>query len=469
MGSLSTADHRSNPEAMSHAPATPASLPALRLRRWFAGLSALVIALIAVANAWLVSSFLTEQMFQREAVVARDFVQNVLVSDESLDYLRQPEDPALQQRFRNSLAHLGNMRDLLRANVYGRDRTMLWSSDAKLIGQRFPDNEELEEAMRGELVVSAGRIGADERFKAEHQGLSPSADFFVETYIPVSGAPDGPVLGVVELYKAPLALTEAIHEGRRQVALIALGGAVVLFLTLYWLIVRADRTIRAQQAQLLDARTMAATGELAASVAHNIRNPLASIRSAAELALESPQEHGSESARDILGEVDRISARINELLRLSTPASAERQRVVLPELLRRCVQDHEVTFERRGQILALAADLPPLAAWADAQLLEQVLHSVLDNAAEAMGPGGRCELRLQAAQGQVRLEVADEGPGFTPSQLEQAFRPFFTTKPQGLGLGLTLARRIVERWGGRFELDSAAGRGTTVRIDLPRA
>ena len=452
------------------APAAAADSSAFRLRRWFVGLIALVVALFAAANAWVVSHFLSGHLLQREAAVARDFVQSVLVDTATLAYLKQPQDQQLRDRFAATMAPLARMKDVLRANVYGQQRDLLWSSAPGLAGQQFADNDELDEAMRGELVVHAGRIGADERAKAEHQGLPPEVSYFVETYIPLQTEAGAPVLGVIELYKAPLALTAAIEEGQRQVALAAVTGALLLFASLFWLIRRADRTIHAQQAQLLDAQTLAATGELAAAVAHNIRNPLASIRSSAELALESPEEHGAECARDIVREADRISARIDELLRLSAAPAAERRSVELSALLRECEQDHRETFRRRGQQLHLAPDLPELAGWADAHLLQQVLHSLLANASEAMASGTRCELRLQALSPQwVRIEVADQGPGMAPVQLARVREPFFTTKPQGLGLGLTLAQRTVERWGGRLLLDSRPGLGTTVAIELHRA
>ncbi len=449
----------------------PQPVSPFHLRRWFAGLSAVVIGLIAVANAWVVSSFLTRQLFQREAAVSREFVQNLLATDGARAFLAQPGNPALQPRFQDAVAPLGRLRDVLRANVYGRERQVLWSSDAKLAGQRFVDNDELDEAMRGELVVHAGHIGPDERGKPEHQGLSPAAAFFVETYIPVLDPGSGTVLGVVELYKAPQALTDAIREGQRQVALAALAGALALFITLYGLVHRAERTMRQQQQQLLQARTLAATGELAAAVAHNIRNPLASIRSSAELALEAPEEFGVESARDIVREVDRISARITELLRLSTPTSGQRQRVDLPALLQRCVADHRETFARRRQTLAMVGELPALQAWGDAAQLEQVLHSVLDNASEAMAEGQACRVQLAALpRKRVAIDVADDGPGPPPGDAESAFEPFFTTKPRGLGLGLTLSRRIVQRWGGSLALRGGPdGRGAVLRIELPQA
>jgi two-component system sensor histidine kinase HydH len=284
------------------------------LLRWFAWLSPIVIAATALANAWLISNFLNNHLFQREASISREFVQNILVADGSLEFLTRPNDAVLAERFRNTVEHLSSMRDVLRANVFGQDRTILWSSDPQLIGRRFADNDELDDAMKGELVVHAGRITASTQQKREHEGLNPSIEFFVESYIPVKRPDGGQIVGVVELYKAPLALSEAINEGRVQVGLTALGSALLLYLTLFWMIRRADSTIQRQHSRLIEAETLAVVGELTSSVAHNIRNPLSSIRSAAELALEAPTDDCSEQANDIIREVDRISARITEQL-----------------------------------------------------------------------------------------------------------------------------------------------------------
>mgnify|MGYP000290603687 FL=1 len=243
------------------------------LLRWFAWLSPVVIIAIAVANGWLISSFLNSHLFQREASISRDFVQNILVADGSLEFLARPDDPVLRERFANTVQHLGQMRDVLRANVFGANRTILWSSDPSLVGRRFEENDELDEAMGGRLVVHAGQIVEGQEEKPEHVGLDRSVRFFVESYIPVMRPGSGTVVGAVELYKAPLALTEAIHEGRVQVWLTALGSALLLYGTLFWLIRRADRTIKRQHARLLNAEMLAVVGELTSSVAHNIRNP----------------------------------------------------------------------------------------------------------------------------------------------------------------------------------------------------
>lgn len=438
------------------------------LLRWFAWLSPVVIALTAVASAWQMSSFLNDHLFQREATVSRDFLQNVLLSDGSLEYLARPQDQDLASRFGNTTSHLSNMRDVLRTNVFGRDRSILWSSDPTLKGRSFADNEELDEALQGQLVVHAGRIAADAWQKAEHVGLDRSVEFFVETYIPVVRPGSGEVIGVVELYKAPLALTQAIQEGRMRAGLSALAGALFLYLSLFWLVRRADTTIKRQHAQLVETETLAAIGELASAVAHNIRNPLASIRSAAELALESPHEDCSEQTRDIMREVDRISQRINELLRFSGKERAQSETFDLGLMLQQGLADYEATFCARQQTLTLELRGCAALVRADPVMLQQVFHSILSNAAEAMPAGGACAIVLDdAGAAGVRVQVIDSGTPASPDVVRLAFRPFFTTKPQGLGLGLPLARRIVERFGGTLTLHGGE-HGSTVTLTLPR-
>ncbi len=447
----------------------PSSERPFHLLRWFAVLAALVIGAIAVANAMLLSRFLNQQLFQREAAVTRDFVQNIVQSDSSLDFLLHPDDPVLRERFRGTALHFDNLRDVLRANVYGRDRRVLWSSNKALVGQVFDDNEELAAALRGELVVEAGSIADEERAKGEHQGLAPQAHFFVETYVPVLDT-QGRVAGVVELYKAPLALSQAIQAARWRVGLSALAGALLLFGSLFWLVQRADRQLRKQQALLLQAETLAATGQLAAAVAHNIRNPLASIRSSAELLLDAPPDQVPDGAQDILRDADRISARITELLKLAAPVVAQTTPLDLSTWLAEFARNQQSVLARRQQ--RLHTDLPAGAAMAqaDPQLLEHALQSLLANASEAMPAGGQCLLALQplSTERYWRIELQDNGSGIAPEALDAVQQAFVTTKPNGLGLGLLLARRIVERLGGRFALASEQGVGTTVRLDIPR-
>jgi signal transduction histidine kinase len=102
--------------------------------------------------------------------------------------------------------------------------------------------------------------------------------------------------------------------------------------------------------------------------------------------------------------------------------------------------------------------------------LQQVFYSLLSNASEAMPKDGHCCVRLRNADGDsLRIDISDEGTGLAPEAASQVFRPFFTTKPQGLGLGLPIARRIVERFGGTVSFSSRPGTGSTVTVLLPKA
>jgi len=438
------------------------------LLRWFAWISPIAIGLIALVNAWIISSFLNNQLFQREAAISRDFVQNILQSDGSLEYLANPDRIQTSEHFKNSVEHLINMRDVLRANIYSADRTVIWSTDPTLQGRHFVANEELDEALEGELVVHAGKI-SDNPEKDEHIGLDPSVHFFVESYIPVSQPANGNIIAVVELYKAPLALTQAIHEGQLQVGFAALLSALALYISLYWLIRRADIIIKQQRTQLLEAETLAVVGELTSSVAHNIRNPLSSIRSSAELLLAFPEDNAGEPANDIIREVDRISQRITELLRLFGKGGHQTTAVDLVALLTDCINDHQPSFTGRGQCLMLDCTLTEASVVGDPALLLQVFHSLLSNASEAMQNGGKCVIRMtEPTSRQWEISIIDAGCGLDKETAAQIFRPFFTTKPKGLGLGLPLARRIVERFGGKLQLNSEPEIGTTVSITFPK-
>lgn len=442
-----------------------------RLLWRFGLLAALAIGAIALLNTWAIGRFLERQLFQREADLSRDFVLNVLQADGSMPMFRGDSSPAVRQRFEGSMRHLTELRDVLRANVYTRSRQLMWSSHPELIGHFFPENDELDAALAGELVVHAGRLSMAS--KHEHQGLGPRAEHFVETYIPVL---DGDrVVAVVELYKAPAALSQALRDGHREVAVSAALGALLLAGLLGGLVWRADRLLRRQHTQLAEAQTSLALNELAASVAHNIRNPLASIRSSAELALVSPHEPASGWAQDILHDADRIRDRIDALLRLgmaTPPPTVASPEPVLP-LLQACVADQRPRFERRGQQLSLqwSEDVARARLRGGSRGLGEALESLLSNASEAMPDGGHCALSLACGPrpGWLRLVVHDDGPGLAPQQLEAMQRPFVSGKPQGLGLGLPLARSAVERMGGRFMLSSEPGHGTMATLDLPSA
>lgn len=451
--------------------ATPPSAQAPRpvarsfdLIRWFAILSLVSVTAISVTAAWLLSRLITDRMLHHEAVLTREFVDSVVLAEGApavFAGLQAGNAKAYQETF----YHLSSMPDVLRANVYGTDRRVLWSSDQTLIGRRFDQNEELEEALGGKLVVHSGSV--KEQDKEEHVELDPAIPYFVESYIPVR-ASGGPVLGVVELYKTPRAVVETLEDSKRWIWIGSVLAGLFLYFTLFWIVRRGDNLIREQQDRLVESETLAVVGEMGGAVAHGIRNPLASIRSSAELALEGDEALARESASDIVAEVDRLERWVRELLSYSRPVGGKTEKVEIQTLVAESMGNFAREMEKRmieGRS-ELEASLPPVEG--DRMLFAQVLNSVIANAMEATPASGAISVRasVSADRRHVEVIVRDTGTGIAPHDLAKVFKPFYTTKAKGLGVGLPLVKRIVERFGGSILVASEAGKGTTVSLQF---
>jgi len=453
-------------------PAAGVQTPApFNLSRWFAVVGLLSIVSISAVAGYLIAAFVTDRMVRQEGQLTMELVQNLVLVEKA--FVARFADPApddsaeLEQAF----VHIARMPGVLRANAYDRERRIIWSSDRELIGRRFDANDELDEALAGRLVVHRKTYEAEADRKAEHLHLARRANFFVEIYLPVRDGRDERVLGAIEFYKHPVALFDALQSLRRYITLGAALSGLFLYAALFWLVLRADRLIRAQQRRLVDGETLAAVGEMSSAVAHGLRNPLASIRSSAELILVTDGDTGREAAADIIAESDRLEAWIRELLSYSRALDEKPEPVALAPLLGRSIDEFDRELQRRRIVvsLRLPEDLP--AVRGDALLIGQVVQGLVANAIEAMGHDGRLEIVGERVRGrqQVLLTVRDSGPGMTSEQLKRVGKPFYTTKAHGLGVGLALARRIVERFGGTLEIDSAPGQGTQVRVAMATA
>ncbi len=445
------------------------SPPPLNLRRRFALASLLVITVIAISLGWLLSHILHVRMTHREGEVSTEFIRQLLVTDASAGFLQNPQDPALRERFLRSMAQLAEMREPVRIHAYGADGTIIWSTEADRIGIRDVENDERDRALKGELAVESGRTAVPGQDKLEHDGLGPPGTLFVETYVPIHAPGTDRVIGVLEFYKTPPALDADIRQGVLQLWLACLLSAVGLFVTLYWIVARADRTLREQQTRLDEAQTLASAVELASAVAHNLRNPLASIRSSAELMEHSPRgAETTEYRQNIIDAVDRANRWITELVRVAQSSSLTPEPVELRELVLACLTEMGVEMTRRHVGWTLDAGTAG-AVVAHPAMLRQIVISILANALDAMPRGGTLQITWARRDHRIGVGIADSGAGLSAEARQRLFRPFFSTKSGGLGLGLALVKRVIEQWHGTLTLTPARPHGTRVDILLPRA
>jgi len=436
------------------------------LTRRFAIASLIVMGLITVAFGALLSYYVTDLMLRREGQVTREFVLNIFRFDGSTGYFVDQQDEALAKLFRGSTIHLQGVPDIDRINIYNRDSTVLWSTDTSVIGRRFSGNPELDDALRGELVVERGRSDAAASSKPEHQGIR-TGKYFVETYIPITRPGQNEVLGVVELYKAPVVLEQAIREIQYAIWLSAIFSVMLLYFCLYRIVHRADLQLQNQNERLRKSEALAMVGELTGAIAHNIRNPLASIRSTVELAADQPAAIDAQWLSTMIDDADRIDGMLTELVTFSHIDDLPVAPVDVALLIRGLVEGLQVEFEGNGVELSCDANVANPCIRADRTLFAQVLRILIVNGIEASAPGSRVTVRAAVSGATVVIKVSDTGTGIPADRLPRLFELFYSTKPRGMGVGLALARRAVERFGGSIRVESVLGQGSSFIIEMP--
>jgi signal transduction histidine kinase len=231
-------------------------------------------------------------------------------------------------------------------------------------------------------------------------------------------------------------------------------------------------------ARLADGHRLLVLGEMSATLAHDLMNQLTVVLSCAShlrLANGAGVMDG-EAREELMVAAQQAVALCREVLDLARPARDVAVtfdvNATVTKLTAFLTKVHLPGAGRIELELQLSAD--PLWTAADEALIANALLNVALNSRDAMPSHGRLTIRteLEAVAGgsaRVRVELADTGTGIPPDLLERVFQPFFTTKPNGTGLGLASVRRAVERYGGAVEISSAVGKGTTVRILLPSA
>ena len=251
----------------------------------------------------------------------------------------------------------------------------------------------------------------------------------------------------------------------------------------YLFILRDLGEIRRLQKQLRQSERLSALGNLAAGVAHEIRNPLSSIKGYATYLTEKLKNDKMAYATGniLIQETERLNRVMSDLLSVAKPLDLRLQPVRIENVLEQAVRVISSDAEEKGVAVHLRlprpGDLPQGEARLDPDRLIQALLNLLVNAVQATEPGGSIEVALESGREHAAggdgvfwsISISDTGCGMSAQTVAQLFTPYFTTKASGTGLGLVLTQQIVERHGGEIKVFSQPGKGSTFTILLPRA
>jgi signal transduction histidine kinase len=470
------------------APVTPAAngqnrLGQFNLLRWFSLGSFLIIAAVALGLGYVSTRFVVDESIERDSMLTAQFIQAIgeaeirhagITPTRTMGEMLDPRDdnayPDVDPGSRASariefLDHVEHLPDTLLAVVYALDRTVVWSTNPQMIGMRVEGDEELDESFEMKETVSTSYHQIDEE-RPEQMLLREPKYLFVENYIPMFNADKSKVIAMVEIYKEPVDLVERIQRGYKAIWMATVLGGLVIYLGLFWIVRRAAMLLQSQQQQLITNETFVALGEMSSAVAHSLRNPLANIRSSAELAQEIASQSAQKNIGDIINQVDRMSRWVRELLVSLRPMNDDYETVDLVLAIDDTLSAFDALIRRSNvEVHFTPQTCPPVVS--QQVLLTQILNSLFANALEAMPKGGHLTVDIEQPQpGHVRMTLSDTGKGMTKQQQQMVFKPFFTTKQGGLGVGLALVKRIMERFEGSVELTSQEQEGTRVCLNF---
>ncbi len=231
-----------------------------------------------------------------------------------------------------------------------------------------------------------------------------------------------------------------------------------------------SRITMLHQKELQNAQKLATVGEMAASVAHEIKNPLTGISNAMEIIVEEMNDSAKKPIlQEIHRQVRRVNNTLNALLQYARPEDLEIERTDIKKVIEDCVffLESQTGNNRIKFIKELSAE--EILFDFDPRQIEAVIINLLQNAVQAIENEGVVTIRTEfdEIQQSFKLTIKDTGNGITPENLRKIFKPFFSTKAKGTGLGLAISKDIIERHGGTVSVSSIKGKGTVFEIYLP--
>lgn len=224
------------------------------------------------------------------------------------------------------------------------------------------------------------------------------------------------------------------------------------------------------QVRLEHADRLATSGEMAASIAHEIKNPTAGVLGALQVFKSElpPDDERLEIFDEMIIQLERVNHTVNDLLSYAKPTQPSFAEVNIVEIIQRTVSLLSRQCMKDGVKLTTEFKNPEIVISADRKQIQQVLWNIIMNARHAITGKGQVDITADEDDGFIRIRVSDNGGGIPQDEIENVFKPFYTTMHKGTGLGMTISKRIIEQHGGTINLESEINRGTLVTIKLPR-
>ena len=300
-------------------------------------------------------------------------------------------------------------------------------------------------------------------------------DQYIAVPIP---SPDGSAApGSVEVGIAEDQLNDEIDALRRSLMIKVVAGAAIsitLLLVAFFYVVRLLRRTRRLEAEAQLADRLAYVGTLASGLAHEIRNPLNAMNMNLQMLEEeivasaAAREDTASLLASTKGEVKRLEVLVNDFLAYARPADPRFEPGDVNRTVEEVVRFLRAELQQKGIAIETTLDGSLSAVEMDGGQIRQALLNILINAKEILGPGGRIDVTTaEGAKGDVEIRVRDNGPGIPADLRQRIFEVFYSTRGGGTGLGLPIAQRILESHGGRIELESEVGAGSTFILHLP--
>lgn len=447
----------------------------------FTIVSLLLIALIVVATSYTQSAFFRQSIINRQADTIHEVV--VALSNQlSVSDIENYHQPIAQAHLEHSFGVLRNISGVMLLKVFNSEGTIVWSDRPEYIGTSLTNNKnELNDALRNGKVHAIFASNRHPFATSQHFQHPPLIEFYVPFSLSKPGTVSNVTPAVLSLYRSPQELNETIWNGIALLWLVTGLGGLILFAALYKLfhaVYRRQREAESQFARLsanhermIQVEKLSAMGQMVSEIAHQLNNPLVGVINLAQLAerdVENPAR-----VRELLAEVLKAGEHcrhfVQRMLRFTKVAHSEPRVTEIKGLVHETIaffkqsvgSHHAVTLEAPEQDMLLRID--PV-------LVRHALFNLIHNAAQA-DPKGTVLVTIvpdtRKGVSGCRLDVSDCGPGIDPGVAKQLFTPFFTTKHDGTGLGLSVAQHIAMLHSGVVSAENRASGGACFSIWLP--